>query len=96
MICALWSGLIGGFFLLGVVLMRIDLGMMRALRNADMRNLLLYALPGLTLMQPGGNLQEVIIAVIGAMVASRMVIALGLFGTGSDPILPKTVPEIAE
>jgi hypothetical protein len=89
-------GLIAGFFILGVVLMRIDLGMMRALRNADMRNLLLYALPGLTLMQPGGNLQEVIIAVIGAIVASRMVIAFGLFGTGSNPILPKTVPEIAE
>lgn len=89
-------GLVAGFFILGIVLMRIDLGMMRALKNADMRGLLLYALPGLTLMQPGGNLQEIIVAVIGAVVASRIVIAVGWFGTGSDPNLPKAVPGIAE
>jgi hypothetical protein len=88
--------LIVGFFILGVILMRLDLGMMRALRVADMRGVLLYALPGLTLMQPGGNLQEIIIAVIGAVIASRIVIALGLFGTASRPVLPNTVPEIAE
>jgi uncharacterized membrane protein YeaQ/YmgE (transglycosylase-associated protein family) len=48
------------------------------------------------MMQPGGNLVEIMAGIIGAMVASRLLILFGLFGTGDD-IMPKApVPEAAE
>jgi uncharacterized membrane protein YeaQ/YmgE (transglycosylase-associated protein family) len=47
-------------------------------------------------MQPGGNLVEIIVAVIGAVVASRILIALGVFGTGSTELRATPIPEIAE
>lgn len=90
------AGVIVGFFVLGALLMRIDTGLMRAMRRGDMAGVLLFGMPGLALMQPGGNLVEVIVAAIGAIVASRILIALGLFGTGTtEPVRPP-VPEIAE
>jgi hypothetical protein len=89
-------GLIIGFFVLGVLLMRIDLGIMRSLRAGDTRGLLLYAMPGLALMQPGGNLVEIIVAAIGAVVASRLLIAAGLFGTVSGGPERQSIAEIAE
>lgn len=89
-------GVVVGFFLLGVLLMRLDLGIIRALKSGDKRSLLLYAIPGLMMMQPGGNLVEIIAGVIGAMVAARLLIVFGVFGTG-DSTAPKTpIPEPAE
>jgi len=79
-----------------MVLMRLDLGIMRSLRSADMRGLLLYAMPGLTLMQPGGNLLEIMVAVVGAIVASRLIILGGFFGAAPDRPIPRSVPDIAE
>jgi hypothetical protein len=76
-------GLIVGFVVLGFVLMRLDFGIVRALRTGDMNGLLLYAMPGLTLMQPGGNLLEILVAFVGAMVAARMLIFTDVFGARS-------------
>jgi hypothetical protein len=89
-------GLIVGFFVLGVILMRLDLGIMRSLKAGDMRGVLLCAMPGLTLMQPGGNLLEIMVATIGAVVASRLIIMGGFFGTASDRPIHGSVPHIAE
>jgi hypothetical protein len=89
-------GVIVGFFLLGVLLMRLDVGLMRSVRTGRMAGVLLYGLPGLALMQPGGNLVEVIVAGIGAVVASRILIALGMFGTGAPESPARPIPELAE
>ncbi len=85
-------GLIIGFFILGFMLMRLDLGIMRALKTGDMRNLLLCAMPGLTLIQPGGNLREIIVAAIAAVVTSRFLTGWGFFGS---TIPTRVVPAIA-
>jgi hypothetical protein len=90
------AGVVVGFFVLGVLIMRLDTGLMRAMRRGDMAGVLLWGMPGLALMAPGGNLVEIIVAAIGAIVASRILIALGLFGTGATEPVHPPVPEIAE
>jgi hypothetical protein len=90
------TGVVVGFFVLGVLLMRLDTGFMRAMRRGDMPGVLLWGMPGLALMAPGGNLVEIIVAAIGAAVASRILIALGLFGTGSTGPVQTPTPELAE
>jgi len=90
------AGVIVGFFVLGVLLMRLDTGLMRAMRGGDTAGVLLWGMPGLALMAPGGNLVEIIVAAIGAMVASRILIAMGLFGTGAAQPVQTPVPDIAE
>jgi hypothetical protein len=68
------AGVLAGFLLLGFALMWLDRGIMRALDRGDMRGLLLRALPGLALLQPGGNLLEIIVAVVAAIVLSHLLI----------------------
>jgi hypothetical protein len=68
------AGVLAGFLLLGFALMWLDRGIMRALGREDMRGVLLRGLPGLTLLQPGGNLLEIIVAVFAAMVLSRLLV----------------------
>jgi hypothetical protein len=89
-------GLIIGFFVLGYVLMILDLGIMRALTKGDMRKVLLCAMPGLTLLQPGGNLLEVMVATVGAIVTSRLLTGWGFFGSGTSEDVLAAVPTIAE
>src|SRR6185437_4183912 len=72
-------GVVVGFFGLGFLLVRLDNCIMKALLEHDMRGLLIRAMPGLTLLQPGGNLLEIAVAFAGAVVASRVVVYLGLF-----------------
>lgn len=73
-----WPGVIGGFILLGALLAWHDRGLFTALRRNDLRMVILYGLPGLTLLQPGGNLMEIMIAYIGAQFVARgFVMALG-------------------
>jgi hypothetical protein len=56
----------------------------------------MYGMPGLALLQPGGNLVEVIVAFIGAVVTSRIIIAMGLFGTAEAEPAATPIPELAE
>ena len=75
-------GLLGvciGFAVLGFVLMRLDYGIMRALAGGDMRGLILRAMPGLTLLQPGGNLVEIGVAAVAAFVVAHLILKFGLF-----------------
>jgi hypothetical protein len=89
-------GVVVGFFVLGFILMKLDTSLMRAVRSGSMAGILLYGMSGLALMQPGGNLVEVIVAGIGAMVAARILIALGLFGTGDAEPVQAPIPDLAE
>ncbi|HEY3911730.1 MAG TPA: hypothetical protein VGM07_17860, partial [Stellaceae bacterium] len=75
------AGVAAGFFGWGCLLMWLDLGIMRALSTNDVRGLLLRAMPGLTLLQPGGNLFEILVACVAAYVAARAVVSLRLVDT---------------
>ncbi len=89
-------GLIIGFFVLGFLLMRLDLGIMRALKSGDMRKLLLCAMPGLTLIAPQGNLQEIVVATIAAIVTSRLLTGWGFFGSSVPAHVVSAIAEPAE
>jgi hypothetical protein len=71
-------GVAVGFFGLGYLLMQLDRGIMRAFARGDMRGLLLRAMPGLTVLQPGGSLQEILVACSAAYVAAYGIISLRL------------------
>lgn len=72
-------GEVAGFFGFGFILMWLDRGIMTALLAGDSRGLLLRALPGLTLLQPGGSLLEIAVAFVAASVAARLILYLRLF-----------------
>lgn len=73
-----WAGVIGGFMLLGGLLAWHDRHLLDGLRANDLRKVVLYGLPGLTLINPGGNLLEVFVAFVAAQFVARgFVIVLG-------------------
>jgi hypothetical protein len=72
-------GALIGFLGLGFLLMRLDQGIMSSLAADDMRGLLPRAMPGLMLLQPGGNLLEILVGCIAAYVGAHLVISLGFF-----------------
>ena len=69
-----WAGIVGGFLLLGYALMRLDIELAAAFRAGNVRRLIEVGLPGLALLQPGGNLLEILVAVAGSIVAAKTVI----------------------
>lgn len=73
-----WPGVIIGFLLLGALLYWHDRHLMAGLLRNDLQAVVRYGLPGLTLMNPGGNLMETLIAYVAAhFVAHGFVTALG-------------------
>jgi hypothetical protein len=68
-------GLLIGFFGLGFLLMRLDQGIMRSLAARDMRGFLLRIMPGLMLLQPGGNLLEILVASVAGFLTAHLVIS---------------------
>lgn len=72
-----------GFFLLGFILMRLDHGIMHALAANNMRGFLLRAMPGLTLLQPGGNLLEIVVAAAAAFIVAHAVGRIRLFAASA-------------
>jgi hypothetical protein len=67
-------GVLIGFGVLGFILMRID---QRAMRGFAMRNshvVVTTTLPGLALLQPLGNLLEVVVAVASAIIVSQLLV----------------------
>jgi len=72
-------GVLAGFTGLGFLLMRLDLGIMRAFAAGDLPGLLLRALPGLSLLQPGGNLLEILVALVGAVLGVGVLHYSGVF-----------------
>lgn len=67
-------GVLIGFAVLGFVLMRLDQGIMRALANCRVPDVLSRALPGFALLAPGGNLLEIAVAVLSAIITARLLI----------------------
>lgn len=65
------SGVIAGFFLCGFLIARVDLGAINSLRRGDDSGFLLWFLPGLAMIQPGGNLLEVVTSVASAIIAAK-------------------------
>jgi hypothetical protein len=72
-------GVLLGFLGLGYLLMRLDHGIMRALAADDMRGLLVRAMPGLMLLQPGGNLLEILVGCVAAFVGAHLIISIRFF-----------------
>jgi hypothetical protein len=72
------AGVLSGFFVLGIILMRLDQSMMRALAICNAPKLLRAALPGLALLQPLGNLLEILVAVVSAIIVSHFLVRLRL------------------
>lgn len=66
-------GIIAGFALCGLLIGRVDLAAINCLRSGDDARFLLWFLPGLAMIQPGGNLLEIV-----ASVASTVIAASGL------------------
>ncbi len=85
-------GVLIGFFCLGYLLMRLDQGIMRALAADDMRGLLLRAMPGLMLLQPGGNLLEILVGCVAAYVGAHLVLSLKFFDV---PVPPRSRRQLA-
>jgi hypothetical protein len=69
-------GVLVGFAALGFLLMWLDYGIMRAFANLHVPGLLSYALPGLALLHPGGNLLEIFVAVVSAFVTAKILVHL--------------------
>jgi hypothetical protein len=72
-------GVVAGFFGLGYLLMRLDRGIMRSLIGDDMGGVLLRAMPGLTLVSPGGSLLEILVACVAAYGSARLLMSLKFF-----------------
>jgi hypothetical protein len=81
-------GVLIGFLGLGCLLMQLDERIMRSLAVGDMRGLFLWAMPGLMLLQPGGNLLEILVGYVAAYICAHLVISLRFF----DFELPAAVP----
>lgn len=67
-----WWGLIIGFLLWGIILEHYDQGLARGLQESNVRKILLFGLPGLSLLQPGNNLMEILISFIASIVAAHI------------------------
>jgi hypothetical protein len=63
-------GVIAGFLLYGWLLGRIDLLAIRYLRQGQQAQFLFWFLIGLALLQPGGNLREIVVSVAGSAITA--------------------------
>jgi len=61
-------GVIGGFLLFGCLIGRMDLLAIRYLRQGQQTRFVFWFMMGLTLLNPGGNLREVVVGVAGSAV----------------------------
>jgi hypothetical protein len=59
-------GVIGGFLLFGLLLGYMDLLIIEYLRKGDQGRFLLWFILGVSLLQPGGNLVEIVVSAAGA------------------------------
>jgi hypothetical protein len=63
-------GVVIGFIILGYALRRLDYGLQHAIARNDFKGLLMRGLPGIMLLQPGGSLVEIMVAIIASLVAA--------------------------
>jgi hypothetical protein len=73
-----WPGVVAGFLLLGILFAWHDRNLFAGLQRNDLRAVILYGLPGLTLLNPGGNLMEIMTSYVAAQFVARgFLVALG-------------------
>jgi hypothetical protein len=63
-------GVIVGFLLYGLLAGRMDLSVIKYLRQGDQKRLLLWFLPCMALLQPGGNLVEIIVGTVSSAITA--------------------------
>ena len=63
-------GVIGGFLLYGWLIGRMDLSVIKYLRQGDQRRFLLWFLPALPLLSSGGNLLEIVVGTVSAAITA--------------------------
>ena len=63
-------GVIGGFLLYGWLIGRMDLSVIKYLRQGDQRRFLLWFLPGLALLSSGGNLLEIVVGTVSSAITA--------------------------
>jgi len=63
-------GVIVGFLLYGLLAGRMDLSVIKYLRQGDQQRLLLWFLPCMALLQPGGNLLEIIVGMVSSAITA--------------------------
>jgi hypothetical protein len=73
-------GVVAGFAFLGFILMRLDRGIMHAFAMRDFRGIVQMVLPGLMLLQPLGNLMEILVGLASAIAVSQALVRLNFFG----------------
>jgi hypothetical protein len=78
-------GVLIGFLGLGYLLMWLDQGTMRSLAVNDIRGVLMRAMPGLMLLQPLGNLIEILVAFVAACIVAHLAISLPFFDIALAP-----------
>jgi hypothetical protein len=78
-------GVVAGFAVLGFILMRLDQGVMRALATRNIDSVVKCGLPGLALVQPLGNLLEILVAVASAIITSRILVRSKLLSSPPKP-----------
>ena len=61
-------GVIGGFLLYGWLIGRMDLSVIKYLRQGDQRRFLLWFLPCLALLSSGGNLLEIVVGTVSSVI----------------------------
>jgi hypothetical protein len=69
-------GVLVGFFVLGFTFMWLDYKIIDALAARDLRRFLYFAMPGLVMLQPGGNLLEILVALVAAVAMSRLLVMM--------------------
>ena len=74
-------GVLAGFAVFGFILMRLDQGVMRALAMRNIDGVVQAVLPGLALLQPLGNLLEILVAVVSAIITSQLLVHSKLLGS---------------
>ncbi len=65
-------GVFLGFLGLGFLLMRLDHGLMSAFSIGDLRKALMFGLPGFSLLQPEGNLMEILVRTVSAILIAQL------------------------
>jgi hypothetical protein len=78
-------GVLTGFAVFGFIFMRLDQGVMRALAMRNFYDLIKLILPGLAMLQPLGNLLEILVATVSAIITSRLIISLKLWKVPRTP-----------
>lgn len=69
-----WVGLLVGFLLWGAILEYLDEGLAHGLRMSSYEYVLKYGLPGVAMLHVNGNLMEIVISFIAAIITARLVI----------------------